>query len=359
MRFPPPEAVASWPPPNYVDPQTRGPALIIVVIALFSVVLVCLSLRLYVRLGIMNKSGLDDWLMVVAAILGLGVTTCVLLAVDRHGWDMHVWDLTLDKVIAGRQVSFAAQGLFILGTCFAKVSILVSYLRLAPAQSWFRRITWRPISSYWNLEYSNRDCIDESYTIVTHASLTACADALIWLLPLPSLYRAKLPLAQRLSLMVLFSFGLVVVFAASIRIYLLHYVLDETYDVTWDAYHMWLVTAVEIQLGIICGCVPWLKSLFNFWRSRRTVVDITDKSDGCGRKKDLEASSTARPDDARQTSTTWAAATTTTTTATSTSKSGAVEGIKCIEKGSDGPQEEWVDLERGPYVDPETVGIAL
>ncbi|AEO67364.1 uncharacterized protein THITE_14465, partial [Thermothielavioides terrestris NRRL 8126] len=298
MRFPPPEAVASWPPPNYVDPQTRGPALIIVVIALFSVVLVCLSLRLYVRLGIMNKSGLDDWLMVVAAILGLGVTTCVLLAVDRHGWDMHVWDLTLDKVIAGRQVSFAAQGLFILGTCFAKVSILVSYLRLAPAQSWFRRITWRyadkrgsvvvigfvvatnvsffvvlftqckPISSYWNLEYSNRDCIDESYTIVTHASLTACADALIWLLPLPSLYRAKLPLAQRLSLMVLFSFGLVVVFAASIRIYLLHYVLDETYDVTWDAYHMWLVTAVEIQLGIICGCVPWLKSLFNFWRSR-------------------------------------------------------------------------------------------
>jgi hypothetical protein len=76
-------------------------------------------------------------------ILGLGVTTCVLLAVDRHGWDMHVWDLTLDKVIAGRQVSFAAQGLFILGTCFAKVSILVSYLRLAPAQSWFRRITWR------------------------------------------------------------------------------------------------------------------------------------------------------------------------------------------------------------------------
>ena len=54
---------------------------------------------------------------------------------------MHVWDLTFDKMVAGRQVSFAAQALFVPATLLAKVSILISYLRLAPKDSWFRRMT--------------------------------------------------------------------------------------------------------------------------------------------------------------------------------------------------------------------------
>lgn len=74
-------------------------------------------------------------------IFGAGVTICVLLAFARYGWDIHVWDLPFDKMIAGRQVSFAAQALFVPATSLAKVSILISYLRLAPMQSWFRRLT--------------------------------------------------------------------------------------------------------------------------------------------------------------------------------------------------------------------------
>lgn len=42
---------------------------------------------------------------------------------------------------SGRQVSIAAQALFVLANSFAKVSILTSYLRFAPLDSWFRRIT--------------------------------------------------------------------------------------------------------------------------------------------------------------------------------------------------------------------------
>ena len=74
-------------------------------------------------------------------IFGAGVTTCVVLAFTHYGWDIHVWDLSLDKMIAGRQVSFAAQALFVPATCLAKISILVSYLRLAPRDSLFRRMT--------------------------------------------------------------------------------------------------------------------------------------------------------------------------------------------------------------------------
>jgi hypothetical protein len=63
------------------------------------------------------------------------------LAYVRYGWDMHVWDLTFDTLVAGRQVSFAAQALFVPATLLAKVSILISYLRLAPRDLWFRFMT--------------------------------------------------------------------------------------------------------------------------------------------------------------------------------------------------------------------------
>ena len=71
----------------------------------------------------------------------MGVTTCVVLAFTRYGWELHVWDLTFDQLVAGRQVSFAAQALFVPATTLAKVSILTSYLRLAPLDSMFRRMT--------------------------------------------------------------------------------------------------------------------------------------------------------------------------------------------------------------------------
>lgn len=74
-------------------------------------------------------------------VFGTAVTLCVILAFCLYGWNIHVWDLPADKVVSGRQASFAAQGLFLLATTHAKLSILVSYLRLSPANSWFRRMT--------------------------------------------------------------------------------------------------------------------------------------------------------------------------------------------------------------------------
>ena len=70
-----------------------------------------------------------------------GLTVCVVLAFYSHGWNRHVWDLKLATLIGGRQVSFVAQVFFALGTALAKLSILASYLRLAPLSSWFRRFT--------------------------------------------------------------------------------------------------------------------------------------------------------------------------------------------------------------------------
>lgn len=68
MRLPPPEVVASWPPSNLVNPETRAEILPIVELTMLSIALICLVLRIYGRIRYMGKTGLDDWLMVAGAV---------------------------------------------------------------------------------------------------------------------------------------------------------------------------------------------------------------------------------------------------------------------------------------------------
>jgi hypothetical protein len=60
--------MASWPPPNYVDPIQRGPALLAVELTILPLALLCVALRLWVRIRWLQRSWWDDWLMVVAAV---------------------------------------------------------------------------------------------------------------------------------------------------------------------------------------------------------------------------------------------------------------------------------------------------
>lgn len=113
--------------------------------------------------------------------------------------------------------------------------------------------------------------------MLAHTCITPILDFFVWVIPLPSLYHLKLPLSQRIALIILFSFGLVVISAGCIRIYWVHYVIQETYDVTWYGFQVWLWTPVEVQLGIICGCVPWLKPLFKSRKAGQTVTGTSGR----------------------------------------------------------------------------------
>ena len=65
---PPPQVIASWPTPNYENPQTQGPALMAVTILLSAVGVFTVGARLYSRIAITKVPGLDDALAVISLV---------------------------------------------------------------------------------------------------------------------------------------------------------------------------------------------------------------------------------------------------------------------------------------------------
>jgi hypothetical protein len=125
-----------------------------------------------------------------------------------------------------------------------------------------------PISSYWNLLKVDRDCIPEGPPLITQTIFNVVTDFIIYVLPMPILFQLTLPSPQRIGLMVLFGVGGVIVVAGSFRAYWVHAVLYDTYDVTWEGFNLWIWTAVETNVGVICGCIPSLKPLLFRTRSQ-------------------------------------------------------------------------------------------
>ncbi|KAJ0158878.1 hypothetical protein CTA2_10708 [Colletotrichum tanaceti] len=84
---------------------------------------------------------------------------------------------------------------------------------------------------------------------------------------MPTLFRLRMPLGQRVSLVVLFGLGTVVVVAGVMRTYWIMYcsitfAADPAYDITWEGFNIWVWTALEANLGVVCGCAPALRRLF-------------------------------------------------------------------------------------------------
>lgn len=68
MRTPPPSVIDSWPEPNYVNPETRGPRLLITQLIFVPLALLVLLARLYVRIFVVRRAGWDDWMMAMAMV---------------------------------------------------------------------------------------------------------------------------------------------------------------------------------------------------------------------------------------------------------------------------------------------------
>jgi len=72
-RFPTAAEFAAFPPPNYVDPVTKFPLALGIVIPMTVIVIAFISCRFYCRTVLIRTLGWDDWSMLTAAVSGAGI----------------------------------------------------------------------------------------------------------------------------------------------------------------------------------------------------------------------------------------------------------------------------------------------
>ncbi|KAF1810453.1 hypothetical protein P152DRAFT_98877 [Eremomyces bilateralis CBS 781.70] len=303
MRDIPLEVLLTWPTPNYDDPVTRGSALIIVNSIFISLVALAVGLRLYARLAISRSFGADDVFIILALIPTAGLAAAVMLANNKYGWNRHVWDVPLDLFASSLKVAIAAKALYTVATTFTRISLLSFYYRFVRDTAAHRfRMTLHaslgfvvvmgvsfvclavfqcsPISAYWTMPApEGAVCIDDGRATLAVGVVNCFADLIVTVLPIPLVMKLKMPLRQRIGVVVLLSLGFIVIIAGSLRSYYIWDSIMNSYDETWVGYPLWLAAAVEVDLGVICACAPALRPLIAS-AVPQTITSLSDRFTG-------------------------------------------------------------------------------
>src|SRR5579871_876963 len=196
-----------------------------------------------------------------------------------------------------------------------KTSILLFYLRLAKIQVLFKWMTittlvvvnlggiaftflntfqCRPIGVAFETPIPSSATCENIVTLyLSTAPLNIITDLAILFLPMPVLTAMRLPRKQKVILIITFGFGFFVTVVDVVRIAYLQQAassylaaiqnnsnstgahLRNTTDIPWYASLSFMWSAVEVNIGIMCGCVPGLKPLV----SRFIPTILRDKDD--------------------------------------------------------------------------------
>ncbi|KAH6639634.1 major facilitator superfamily domain-containing protein [Boeremia exigua] len=287
-------------PVSTAEFPSRGPAVRATSAATLVLCSVFVILRLMSRFLVVKKPGWDDYTMIAAWLLAFGATFSIIFGttkgLGRH--QAHIEDAWLEPM---QQSAYAFSVLYNPALMATKTSILIFYLGLSETQKIFRWATiatlvvvnagglaltvlnivqCRPVSAAWMVPVPlTAHCTNIVTIYLSSAPLNIITDLAILFLPMPILTSMRLPKKQKIILVITFGFG---IFVAIVDVVRIAYLQDaqratlvaaqadrtesgttqrNTSDFSWYASLSFMWSTVEINVGIMCGCVPAMKPL--------------------------------------------------------------------------------------------------
>ncbi|WQF88438.1 Putative extracellular membrane protein, CFEM [Colletotrichum destructivum] len=237
------------------------------------------ALRCVARLQVASRLWWDDW----TALMALGfliVMSGLGLANSNLGFGYHYWDIDPGNGKMILQIFYAQQLLYIFVQVFAKASISCFYSRVFTNKRFQLAIKCFlvflfshglmfllllafqcvPVRSIWDRSINGR-CFDTAAISYGGAACSILEDFILILMPLPELLKLKLSKRKKSALVFMFGIGSFACIASMVRLkYLVTFV--HSFDVTWDNVNLVVWSSIELNLAIICGSLPALRSLF-------------------------------------------------------------------------------------------------
>ncbi|KAI5848001.1 hypothetical protein BZA05DRAFT_117567 [Tricharina praecox] len=287
--------------------DNRGPLLATTTIALSALALLIVSTRVYGRAFIMRILGRDDYCIVIATMIAITITGLMAASVP-FGLGNHIWLVGYKNMRIILKYSYIIHILYILGLGFARASLVLQLIRLAPS---YRMCTvfWvifgftatcttlfvflhtflcgiHPQMFWMNTGGSN-GCLDYFTLQSSYGVVNILMDFVVWLAPLKIIWQVRLPWGQKYGLAVVFALGALVWIAAIVRlIYALRIgtaigkdrPIDPSYNVSDTA--LWMT--IEIHVGIMCSSIPTLRPAIRKVMPRLLGSSIASSSQGTG-----------------------------------------------------------------------------
>lgn len=226
--------------------------------------------------------GWDDYTIAITVALAVPPTVfSVLLSKNGLGKDM--WTLPLKNIENVLFYYYLGEIFYFASLSFNKISLLLFILRVFPDKQ-FRRIVFIVCGlcvgygvSFVFATAFQCNPINHSWLQVDSTHLGACnniniqgwmsavcniiIDLIIIVLPLRNLYGLQIQLKKKIMIMFMFSLGIFVTIVSAVRLRSLIQFAN-TENPTWDYNEAAWWSTIELHVGIICACLPSLRSLF-------------------------------------------------------------------------------------------------
>jgi len=251
-----------------------------VIVTFTAVAALMTAFRLLTRIAIVKNAGKDD------VFIGIGMVFSVLVTVTMcqqvvFGMGRHENTLTAHDGEMSLRWFWASVWMYYLALWAVKISILCQYLRIFP-EGGYRTADYvlmciitawtlwavlsaiyacTPIKAFWDTSVKGR-CLDRLAVWFANAAVNILTDIATAILPIPALRTLRLPAKQKNILIAIFSLGVIVCVISIMRLQSL-YVISKSTDISWDNPMAATYSSLEVNVGIICSCIPTLKGLIS------------------------------------------------------------------------------------------------
>lgn len=275
----------------------RGPAVFAVTLATLVVGTFFFIARLVCRTLIVRRVSWDDYFIILAWFLAAGLTIAINIG-TRFGLGRYDDNIPEDHRLPLKKTEYVFSVIYNPALMALKTSILVFYLRLSKntqqvlsVASWIVLVIVNvtgvvltfmnifqcsPVKAAFSLYEGEAKCIPLLTVFVCSAPVNIVTDLAILALPIPVLTGMRLPKRQKYILVFTFSLGIFVTIVDVVRIYYLQQAISTIYttpssdpsaifgdspDFAWNASLSLMWSAMEVNVGMICACIPTLKPL--------------------------------------------------------------------------------------------------
>ncbi|KAM0258696.1 hypothetical protein ACHAQJ_003704 [Trichoderma viride] len=252
-----------------------------IVSGVFTVIIVAIRLLFRRLLSSNGKIGADDWIIFVAGIVCIGGIVVNQIGLVGHGIGKDIWTLPAIELPAFARYFFIMEIIYLIQMPLIKLSLSLFYLYVFPGTG-IRRLLMGtaifnvvcgiafvvtamvqciPLDYYWTQYYDfppEGTCIDLSKFAWANAGMSLAVDLWMIILPLWQVRKLNLHWKKKIGVIVMFIMG---TFVSVISLLRLKSVISfaNLINPTWDQWNVAWWSTMEVNIGIICTCLPTIR----------------------------------------------------------------------------------------------------